>query len=220
VGYILNFKWHASIIEIYPLYKKILTEKGFIARICFIGIISTKMREELLALIKREAFFKQQVKLSSGKLSNYYIDLRRISLTSHGIYLIAHLFWDLIKNENVNAIGGPTLGADPIVAGVCLVAQQCKVPLRGFIIRKTPKEHGRQQLIEGKELLSGERVVLIDDVATSGSSLVKGVEILKQARAEVIKALVVIDREEGAKENLAKVNCPLLSLFTKSDFID
>lgn len=177
------------------------------------------MREELLALIKKEAFFKQQVKLSSGKLSNYYIDIRRISLTGRGIYLISHLFWDAIKNDNINAIGGPTLGADPIVAGVCMIAEQSKVLLRGFIIRKTPKEHGRQQLIEGKELLSGERVVLIDDVATSGSSLVKGVGILRQAGAEVIKALAVIDREEGAKENLTKVNCPLVSLFTKSDFI-
>lgn len=176
------------------------------------------MREQLLSLLKKGAWYKGEVKLSSGKISNFYIDVRRVSLSSEGIYLISHLVWDLIKEDNVTAIGGPTLGADPIVAGVCMVAHMNKKNLKGFLIRKTPKSHGRQQLIEGKEISKGEKVVIIDDVATSGSSLIAAIEILHKENIEIVKAVIVIDREEGARENLAKVNCPLVSLFKKSDF--
>jgi orotate phosphoribosyltransferase len=178
------------------------------------------MREQLLTLLKNDALFKGSVTLSSGKVSNFYIDVRRVSLTSQGIYLISHLIWEIIKKDNISAIGGPTLGADPIVGGVCMIAHQDNKNLKGFLIRKTPKEHGRQQLIEGKELLAGERAVVIDDVATSGSSLIKAIEVLREAGVSVVKAIVVVDREEGAKENLAKLNCPLVSLFAKSDFLD
>jgi orotate phosphoribosyltransferase len=177
------------------------------------------MKEQLLSLLKKDAWFKGKVKLSSGKVSDFYIDVRRVSLSSEGIYLISHLVWGLVKNDNITAMGGPTLGADPIVAGVCMLAHQENKSLKGFLIRKTPKEHGRQQLVEGKELAQGERVVIIDDVATSGASLVKAVEALQKEKVNVVRAIVVIDREEGAKENLTKVNCPLVSFFTKTDFL-
>jgi orotate phosphoribosyltransferase len=176
------------------------------------------MKKQLFSLLKQDALFKEEVKLSSGKISNFYIDVRRVSLSSQGIYLISHLVWDIIKNDNVSAIGGPTLGADPIVAGVCMVAYENKKTLKGFLIRKNPKEHGRQQLIEGKELDAAERAIIVDDVATSGTSLVKAVEVLHKEKINVLKAIVVVDREDGATENLSKVNCPLVSLFTKADF--
>jgi orotate phosphoribosyltransferase len=176
------------------------------------------MKKQLLDLLKNDAWYKGEVKLACGKISNFYIDVRRVSLSSQGIYLISNLVWDLIKNDDISAIGGPTLGADPIVSGVCLLAYLEKKTLKGFLIRKTPKEHGRQQLIEGKELKAGQRLVVIDDVATSGSSLVKSIEILRKEKAEIVKAVTIIDREEGAAENLAKLNCPLVSLFKKSDF--
>lgn len=175
------------------------------------------MKEELLALLKKEAFFKQKVKLSSGKSSNYYIDVRRVSLTPRGLYLISHLIRPLLGNPT--AIGGPTLGADPIVSGVCLLSHKSRKKLKGFLIRKNPKKHGRQKLIEGKPLTSKDRVVLVDDVATSGSSLLRAVEVLRKEKVKIIKAVVVVDREEGAREGLAKLGCPLISLFSKSDFI-
>jgi orotate phosphoribosyltransferase len=176
------------------------------------------MKQELLALLKKDAWFKGEVKLSSGKVSNFYIDVRRVSLSSRGIYLISHLVWDLIKDDAITALGGPTLGADPIVGAVCLVACENNKTLGGFLIRKTPKEHGRQQLIEGKELSWGDRVVILDDVATSGFSLVGAAQVLEKEKIKVVKAVAVIDRQEGAKESLAKINCPLVSLFTKADF--
>ena len=97
------------------------------------------MRKELLTLLKKEAFFKKKITLSSGKTSNYYIDVRRVSLTSRGIYLISCLLWDLLKHDRVTAVGGPTLGADPLVGGLCTVAYQHKKNWRGFLIRKAPK---------------------------------------------------------------------------------
>ncbi|MDD5195159.1 MAG: orotate phosphoribosyltransferase [Candidatus Omnitrophica bacterium] len=176
------------------------------------------MEEKLLILLKNQALYKGPVTLASGKISNFYIDVRRVSLSSEGIYLISNLVWGLIKNDNISAIGGPTLGADPIVGAVCCLAHLDKKTLEGFLIRKSPKEHGRQQLIEGKELAPGARVVVIDDVATSGGSFVKAIEVLRQAKVEIVKAIAIVDREEGAIENLSKFNCPFVSLFTKSDF--
>jgi orotate phosphoribosyltransferase len=178
------------------------------------------MRRILLDILREEAYFKKKVVLSSGKISNFYIDVRRVSLSAQGLYLISHLIWNIIKNDNITAIGGLTLGADPLVAGVCMVAWKNKRTLKGFIIRKSPKKHGRQKLIEGKELTKGERVIIVDDVATSGASLIKSIEILRSEKVKIVKAVTVVDREEGAQENLAKYNCPLVSLFTKSDFID
>ena len=178
------------------------------------------MKKRLLAILKKDAYFKKRVKLASGRISNFYIDVRRVSLDAEGLYCISHLIWKKIRNDRVTAIGGLTLGADPLVAGVCMAAWQAdKKKLKGFIIRKSPKKHGRQKLIEGKELKKGERVVIVDDVATSGGSLVKSIEALRPQKVKIIKSVVVVDREEGALESLAKLNCPLVSLFTKSDFI-
>ena len=176
-------------------------------------------KKELLTLLKKEAYLKKRVTLSSGRISNFYIDVRKISLSPKGVYLISHLIFTLLKDKKISAIGGPTLGADPIVGGICYLVYKNKKKLKGFLIRKSPKKYGRQKLIEGQTLNSGERVVIIDDVATSGSSLVKSIQVLKKEKIKVAAAVVVVDREEGAKETLARHKCPLISLLTKSDFL-
>jgi orotate phosphoribosyltransferase len=176
------------------------------------------MKKRLLKLLKKEAFINKRIKLSSGKISNFYIDVRKVSLTPEGLYLISNLLWKFIKDEDIDAIGGPTLGADPIVSGICLIAYKNKKPLKGFLIRKAPKKYGCQKMIEGK-ISSRDKVILIDDVATTGSSLIKVIEVLKKEKAKVTKVFVVVDREEGAKENLLRLGYPLFSLFTKKDFI-
>lgn len=176
-------------------------------------------KKELLTLLKKKAFLRKKVKLSSGRISNFYIDVRKVSLSPKGVYLISHLIFDLLKSKRITAIGGPTLGADPIVSGVCYLAYQNKKKLKGFLIRKSPKKHGRQKLIEGQVLASGERAVIVDDVTTSGSSLIKAIEVLKKEKIKVVAAISVVDREEGAREALACYKCPLISLFTKSDFL-
>jgi len=139
-------------------------------------------RKQLLILLKKEAFLKKRVTLSSGRISNFYIDVRKVSLSPKGVYLISHLIFTLLKAQKISAIGGPTLGADPIVGGICCLAYKNKKKLKGFLIRKSPKKHGRQKLIEGPALNPGERVVIIDDVATSGFSLIKSIEVLKKEK--------------------------------------
>ncbi|MFH1767873.1 MAG: orotate phosphoribosyltransferase [Candidatus Omnitrophota bacterium] len=177
------------------------------------------MKKKLLKIIKKDAFFKKKIKLSSGKTSNYYIDIRRVSLDSQGLYLTSKIIWEMIKKDKPTAIGGPTLGADAIIGGVCVLAHKEGKKLKVFIVRKTPKKHGRQNLIEGKELTPKDRVVLIDDVATTGASLVKSFEILKEAKVKVIKVIVVVDREEGAKEAFSNLNYLFQPIFTKSDLL-
>lgn len=179
-----------------------------------------QVRSELLNILKKDAFFKKKITLSSGKTSDYYLDVRRVSLSSKGIFLISEMIWDLIKGDSPTAIGGPTLGADPIVAGVCMRAHQEGGDLKGFIIRKTPKKHGRQNLIEGRELSSSDKVVIVDDVATSGSSLIYAADVLKKENVSIVRAVSVIDRQEGAAENLAASNIAFNSLFARRDFIN
>ncbi|MCF7894430.1 MAG: orotate phosphoribosyltransferase [Candidatus Omnitrophica bacterium] len=177
------------------------------------------MRELLLDLLKKESYQKKEVKLSSGKISDFYIDVRKISLSSKGIYLISNLFFQYLDKKSIDAFGGPTLGADPIVAGVCLIAEQNDRTLAGFLIRKTPKKHGKQKLIEGPQIKTGSKVILCDDVATSGGSLIQAKRVLTDQGIKVEDVMVVVDRNEGAKEALAKVGCNLFSLFTKGDFL-
>jgi len=176
-------------------------------------------KKRLLQLIKRKALKRGRVVLSSGKVSNYYLDGRLITLSSQGAYLIASIILDLIKDKKITAIGGPTLGADPIVGAVIGLASIKGKKLGGFIVRKSTKKHGMQRLIEGVPLPKGSRVVLVDDVATTGGSLVEAKAALDKQGVKVDCVIVVVDREEGAAQNLAKADCRLISLFKKRDIL-
>jgi orotate phosphoribosyltransferase len=176
-------------------------------------------KSRLLEILKKDAFFKEKVILSSGKESNFYIDARLVTLTAEGAFLCARIILELIKDLQADAVGGPTLGADPILGAMAALSHLDQKQLNTFIVRKVPKPHGRMRHMEGPEIKSGARVVLIDDVATTGKSLVESIEKLRQDNIEVLKAIVIIDRQEGAKENLAKANCPLESIFSASDFL-
>lgn len=177
------------------------------------------MREELLELIRKEAVIRQPVKLACGRMSDYYIDVRKVSLTSNGLSLISYLIWEKVRDDDITAVAGPTLGADPIIGGICMAAYKDNKNLKGFIIRKEPKKYGRQKMIEGPQIEAQDKVIIIDDVVTSGGSLIKAIEVLREEKIKVVKAVVVIDRQEGAYENFAKIGCPLISLFTKDDIL-
>lgn len=177
------------------------------------------MRQKLLKILKEEAYQEKEVKLASGKTSNFYIDVRKVSLSSAGIYYISNLFFQYLGQKQIDAFGGPTLGADPIVAGVCLIAWQNDHNLPGFLIRKNPKKHGQQKMIEGPAIKKGAKVILCDDVATSGGSLLAAKKILDGEGIKVEDVMVVVDRCEGAQQALADEGCNLFSLFTKDDFL-
>ncbi len=176
-------------------------------------------KRRLLQLLKRKALKRGKIILSSGKVSSYYLDGRLITLTSSGAYWLGSIILDLIKGKRVTAIGGPTLGADPIVGAVITLAAIKKKKLSGFIVRKDTKKYGMQRLIEGPSLPRGSRVVLVDDVATTGGSLITAKKILQKEGIIVDCVVVIVDREEGARENLAKVDCPLIPLFKKRDIL-
>ena len=176
-----------------------------------------ELKAELLTLLKKEALKKGKFVLSSGKISNYYLDGRIITLTPEGAYLVAAIILELIEDKGIDAIGGPTLGADPIVGAIAALSHIKKIAVKTFIVRKVAKEHGMQRQIEGPELNKGDRAILVDDVATTGKSLVEAKEALDNIGVNVLEAIVIVDRGEGAKENLAKIGLKLESIFTIED---
>ena len=176
-----------------------------------------KERQELLELLTKDAYVKGKVILSSGKESDYYVDARRVTLTAKGAYLCARLILDCVKNEPCDAIGGPTLGADPMLGAIGVLSLQAGRPINTFIIRKAPKAYGKQQQVEGPLLKSGSRVLLIDDVATTGKAFLESLDVLTPMGVRVVKAVCLIDRNEGAREALAAKGCALVSLFDISE---
>ncbi|OGX07370.1 MAG: orotate phosphoribosyltransferase [Omnitrophica WOR_2 bacterium GWA2_47_8] len=175
-------------------------------------------KEKLLKILREKAFFKEKIILSSGKESDYYLDARRVTLMAEGAYLSAKIILELVNNEKFDAIGGPTLGADPIVGALGVLSYQAQKPVNTFIVRKAPKAHGKQQQIEGPLLKEGATVILIDDVATTGKAFLESIDVLKKAKINVKKCVCIIDRDEGAKDALGKVGCELVSIFKGKDF--
>ena len=178
---------------------------------------TTNVKEQLRQLILKEAYFKEKIILSSGKESDYYIDARRITLKPQGAFLCAQLMLEKVKNDKVDAIGGPTLGADPLVGAIGVVSLQSGKPINTFIIRKAPKAHGKQQQVEGPIINPGSQVVIIDDVATTGKAFLESLDVLLPMGMKVPKAICIVDRDEGAKQALAKRGCELISLFHISE---
>ncbi len=170
------------------------------------------MKDRLKKLLFETGAFKTgEFTLSSGKKSNFYIDCRKITLHPEGSRLIAKIIMDKIKNLKVDAIGGLTLGADPITSSVVSISD-----IPGFIVRKKTKEHGTKQKIEG-HIKSGWNVVVVEDVATTGASALQAIEAVEAAGAKVVKVISVVDREEGAKETLKNYDSD--PIFKKSELL-
>ena len=176
-------------------------------------------QSELFRLLKTQAFFRGKFILSSGKESDFYLDARLVTLSAAGAYLTARMMLDMISKDQPDAIGGPTLGADPMVGAIASLSHQEGRPINTFIVRKQPKAHGKQQQVEGPLLKEGSSVVIIDDVATTGKAFVEAIEVLQKMNVKIKKAICVIDRGEGASEALAKYKVPLQSIFTLRQFL-
>jgi orotate phosphoribosyltransferase len=173
------------------------------------------MRDRLLTILRRDAYAKKDVILSSGKPSHYYIDCRQVTLSAEGAFLAAKLILANLASSHIQAIGGLTLGADPIVAAVAALSFAEHQPMQAFIVRKESKKHGQRRSIEGPALPSGARVAVVDDVATSGGSLLKAIERVRdETDWQIARVLCLVDRQEGARETLAQAGYELISLFT------
>ncbi len=177
-----------------------------------------KLKEKLFHLLKEKAVVMGERKLSSGKTSTYYIDGKLITLDSEGLYLVSKIILEMIKSLKIDAIGGLTIGADPIAAGVSILRHQEKAPIKMFIVRSSPKDHGMGKYIEGN-MEKGWNVVIVDDVVTTGGSIIKAIEAVEKSGGIVKKIIAIVDRKEGAKENLKKKGYMLESIFTKDDLL-
>jgi orotate phosphoribosyltransferase len=177
-------------------------------------------KNELLDIAKKHAYQRKKVILASGRESDFYIDVRKVSLRSDGAYFIAEGMWELMEQLGLThcAVGGPTLGADPILSSLAYHAHTKGKQLNTFIVRKEAKEHGMKRVYEGPELTEGQDVILVDDVATTAGSVLKAHEKLADLKLNVRAIFVVVDRQEGGAENVAAKGLKLYSLLTKSDF--
>ena len=162
--------------------------------------------ERLKQRIREKSLFRGQVTLSSGKTSDYYLDCRLTTLDPEGSVLAAHAILELLaaKGIRADAIGGMSIGADPIVASVSAISFLEGRPLRGFLVRKERKEHGRQKRIEGLEPDSVRNVVIVDDVCTTGKSTLEAIAAAEEEGMKVLAVISLVDREEGGSEALRK----------------
>ena len=175
--------------------------------------VNPDYRDRLRELIEREAIQYGEVKLSKGGTSHYYIDCRLVTTHPEGAFLIGEIILDMIADDGVAALGGPTLGADPIVGAVCYASYCRNRPLPGFIVRKETKAHGMQKLVEG-HLPEGARVVVVEDVLTTGGSVLEAIAKIEAAGAEVVRVVGIVDRLQGARERFEAAGYRFTPIFT------
>jgi orotate phosphoribosyltransferase len=171
-------------------------------------------REELLDQIKRKAVVRGRVVLSSGKEADYYIDLRRVTLDSTAAPLVGSVLLEATEDLDFDAVGGLTLGADPVATAMLHAAAQRGRKLDAFVVRKSEKQHGLQRRIEGPDV-SGRRVLAVEDTSTTGGSVMTAVDALREAGAEVVAVAVIVDR--GARQAIEAAGLPYLAAYERSD---
>jgi len=163
-------------------------------------------REDLLEQIKSKAVVHGRVTLSSGKEADYYVDLRRVSLDAVAAPMIGRVMLDLTQDLEYDAVGGLTLGADPVAGAMMHAAAAQGRVLDAFVVRKAEKTHGLQRRIEGPDV-TGRRVLAVEDTSTTGGSVLDAVQALREAGAEVVAVAVIVDRATGAKEKVEAEGC-------------
>ena len=179
-------------------------------------------RARLLELLRVLSFERRKVVLASGRESDFYIDCKRTALTAEGHVLVGRLLFDRVRKVRplVRGVGGLTLGADPIASAIALTSFLQGEAVDAFIVRKEPKGHGTGQWIEGRRTIpDGSRVVVIEDVVTTGGSALKAIERCRAEKLEPVLCLALVDRLEGGREAIEAQGVPLDPLFTRKDFI-
>ncbi len=180
------------------------------------------VKEELKVIIRELSYEEREVTLASGRKSNFYFDGKQTTLHSRGGLLVGQAFWEEVKQfgETIDGVGGLTLGADPIATATSIAAQLEGVNVHAFIIRKEPKGHGTGQWLEGrKNLPPGSKVVIVEDVTTTGGSSMKAVERAQAEGLVVVGIVTLVDREEGAREAIEGAGQVLRTVFTKSEVV-
>ena len=171
----------------------------------------------LITLFRERALKFGDFTLASGKKATYYLDGKQITLHSQGLRLVSEGLLALMEGVDAQAIGGMSIGADPIVGGMLAVAAEQGRDLAGFLVRKEPKGHGTQKYIEGP-VSPGMKVVIVEDVVTTGGSSILAADRAKEFGLDVVLVLAIIDRMEGGRQNFEKQGYAFQSLLTIADF--
>jgi len=188
--------------------------------------MTARDRDRLLTLLRERSWVKGPVVLSSGKSSNFYIDCKQTTFSSEGAFITGELVYAHIRELRsrgvvISAVGGITLGADPIAVAAAVASWRYREPVEAFTIRKDPKVHGTGQWIEGARRLRPETPVLIvEDVITTGASTLKAVERARDSGLKPVAVWAMVDRLEGGNEQVTQLGLHFFSLFTRDDFVD
>jgi orotate phosphoribosyltransferase len=182
----------------------------------------TDARARLFDIIRGRSFGHGEITLASGRKSNFYFNLKPTMLDAEGAALLAELTLDALAAERPDYVGGLEMGAVPIAGAIAQLSFLKGKPVQAFFVRKKPKEHGAKLSIEGLapgESLKGKRVVVVEDVTTTGGSAIKAVDAVKDAGGEVVLVYTMVDREEGAAETFKSAGVPFRSLFRAAEFL-
>jgi orotate phosphoribosyltransferase len=169
--------------------------------------VSDDDRGVLIDAINRLAVVRGEVTLSSGKKADYYVDLRRVTLDGAAAPVVGRVMRELVADWEFEAVGGLTLGADPVATAMLHAADAGGERLDAFVVRKAEKAHGLQRRIEGSEV-KGRRVLAVEDTSTTGGSVMTAVDALREAGAEVVGVAVIVDRDTGARERIEAAGLP------------
>ena len=183
--------------------------------------VSAASRSRLADIIFARSFGRGKITLASGKESDFYFDMKPTMLDPEGASLIAHHLFAAIADAGADYVGGLEMGAVPITGGVCQLSFEMGRPIRGFFVRKQAKGHGAKKLVEGltkTESLAGKKIIIVEDVTTTGESAYRAIESCREAGAEVILVISLVDREDGAKEFFSGKNVRFKSLYQASEF--
>ena len=175
-------------------------------------------KQKILELLRKNAYRKGDYILSSGQKSEHYVNCKPVTLDGMGLALISVAMLDFIDRDSV-AVGGLTLGADPLVSGVAIAACSHDRGLSGLIIRKEPKGHGTASQIEGPLPPTGSKITVLEDVVTTGGSSIKAVNVLRDVGYVVDRVVSIVDRQEGGKDAMIEAGLELFSLFTLEELI-
>ena len=179
------------------------------------------MKPELIDILCRKSFKYSKVpsfRLVSGSLSRFYVNCKPTTLSARGMYLVGHLIFNAIKNNQIAAVGGLTFGADPLAIATAFASEINSKPLNAFSIRKNRKDHGIIRWVEG-DIQAGQRVVIIDDVATTGGSTIKAIERARSEGLDVIKSVILVDRQEGGLDNIRQKVGDVSAIITRDELM-
>ena len=179
-------------------------------------------RARLVEIIRKRSFGRGEITLASGRKSNFYFNLKPTMLDPEGAALLAELTFEALKDDGLDYIGGLEMGAVPLAGAVAQLSWLKGHPIAAFFVRKKPKEHGARLAVEGlakHESLQGKRVVIVEDVTTTGESALKAVDAVRDAGGEVVLVLTMVDREEGAVQNFAQAGLTFRWLFQASEYL-